>query len=54
MWAANFPLANSTWPDCQAFIARCFDGVAEGERERILWGNAADLYGLNVNAIESH
>lgn len=45
MWAANLPQPSSTWPDCQAFIARCFEGVADGDRQRMLAGNAAELYG---------
>ena len=47
MWATNFPMANSTWPDSQAFVARCFSGLAESERSQILWGNAAKLYKIN-------
>jgi predicted TIM-barrel fold metal-dependent hydrolase len=46
LWASNFPLANSTWPDCQKFIARSFEGVSDDDRRRILWDNAAELYGL--------
>jgi uncharacterized protein len=46
LWAANFPQATSTWPDCQSFIARSFEGMSETDRQRILWDNAAALYGI--------
>lgn len=46
LWSSNFPRPGSTWPDCQAFIARSFAGVDEVDRRRILWNNAADLYGI--------
>jgi predicted TIM-barrel fold metal-dependent hydrolase len=46
MWATNFPTANSTWPDSQAFVAKCMEGMSEEERNQILWENAARLYKL--------
>lgn len=46
MWATNFPLATSTWPNSRTVIARCFAGVPEDERRQMLWGNAAKLYKL--------
>jgi predicted TIM-barrel fold metal-dependent hydrolase len=46
LWSTNFPLTTSTWPNSRNTIARCFEGVADGEREQMLWGNAAKLYRL--------
>jgi predicted TIM-barrel fold metal-dependent hydrolase len=46
LWSTNFPLATSSWPDSQATIDRCFDGVSDADRESILWRNAAALYHL--------
>ncbi len=46
MWATNFPLATSTWPNTRAFVARCFEGVPDDERRQMLSGNAAKLYKL--------
>jgi predicted TIM-barrel fold metal-dependent hydrolase len=46
MWATNFPTANSTWPDSQAFVEKCMVGMSEDERKQILWENAAKLYKL--------
>jgi predicted TIM-barrel fold metal-dependent hydrolase len=51
MWATNFPMANSTWPDSQSFIKKCFEGMSEKETSQILWGNAAKLYKI---AIDTH
>ena len=46
MWATNFPLATSTWPNSRDFIARCFAGVPDDERRQMLSGNAVKLYKL--------
>jgi predicted TIM-barrel fold metal-dependent hydrolase len=46
MWATNFPMANSTWPDSQAFVEKCMAGMSEDQRKQILWENAAKLYKL--------
>jgi predicted TIM-barrel fold metal-dependent hydrolase len=47
LWATNFPLAGSTWPDSRGFIERCFDGVPDADRRKILWENAARLYRIS-------
>lgn len=44
MWSANFPMANSSWPNSRHLIERCFRMVSEDERRRVLWENAAKLY----------
>jgi predicted TIM-barrel fold metal-dependent hydrolase len=47
LWAMNFPFATSSWPRTSAAIDACFAGVSEGDRRRVLWANAAELYGVN-------
>jgi len=46
LWAANFPLATSTWPRTQETVERCFQGVPAQARAQVLWKNAASLYRL--------
>ena len=46
LWATNFPLATSPWPNSRDYIAHCFQGVPEDERLQITRGNAAKLYKL--------
>ena len=46
LWSTNFPQTTSTWPGSTDAIARSFEGVPATDRERILWSNAAALYGL--------
>jgi uncharacterized protein len=48
LWSANFPLATSTWPKSQQNIARCFEGVPDASREKILRANAAALYHVEL------
>lgn len=45
MWSTNLPTATSTWPRTQETITRCFQGVSPEAREKVLWKNAAALYG---------
>ena len=40
------PWGNSTWPNTRDYINRSFEGVPANEREMVLSGNAAKLYGL--------
>lgn len=47
MWATNFPMTNSTWPDSRDYIERCFRKLTINDRKKILWDNAAKLYGLD-------
>jgi len=46
LWCSNFPQATSSWPRSREIIDGWAKDVPAGERDRILWGNAADLYGL--------
>ena len=47
LWATNFPLANSTWPDVRHFVELGLAGVSDEERSKILWQNAAKLYQIS-------
>jgi uncharacterized protein len=46
LWAANFPLATSPWPRTSEAIDVCFAGISEADRHKVLWENAAQLYGV--------
>ncbi|MCZ6872310.1 MAG: amidohydrolase family protein [bacterium] len=46
MWSTNFPQTTSTWPSTRDYVTRSFQGVPEAERDKILWGNAVQLYKL--------
>jgi uncharacterized protein len=48
LWSSQFPLATSTWPNTQAALAKSFDGVAESDKQKILWANAAKLYQIGL------
>jgi predicted TIM-barrel fold metal-dependent hydrolase len=48
LWATNFPAANSTWPESQAFASRSLSGMSGEEQYKILRGNAAQLYGITA------
>jgi predicted TIM-barrel fold metal-dependent hydrolase len=50
LWSSQFPLATSTWPDTRDSIAKSFDGIAESDRQKILWQNAAKLYKVRLSS----
>jgi uncharacterized protein len=46
LWSTKFPLGTSPWPDTKKQIAESFEGIAEPDRRKVLWTNAAELYRL--------
>ena len=44
LWATNFPLTTSTWPNTHNFLALCFQHVPQLMRDHILRHNAVKLY----------
>ena len=49
LWSSQFPQATSTWPNTREALAKSFDGVAEIDKQKILWENAAKLYRIAVS-----
>jgi predicted TIM-barrel fold metal-dependent hydrolase len=47
MWASDFPHTDSTFPESHAWIEKNFAGVPEATRQRIVYQNAVELYGMN-------
>ena len=47
LWSTQFPLATSTWPNSSDTIKKNFAGVADSDRRKILWDNAAKLYKIS-------
>jgi predicted TIM-barrel fold metal-dependent hydrolase len=48
MWSSDYPHSDSTWPHSQKWIAEHFEVVPEGEKQQIIAGNAAKVYGLRL------
>lgn len=46
MWSTDYPHPQCSWPDSLAVIDRQFAGVPADERDLIVGGNAARVYGL--------
>ncbi len=46
MWSTDFPHPATTWPHSREVVERQFAGMPADERELILCGNAARVYGL--------
>jgi predicted TIM-barrel fold metal-dependent hydrolase len=51
LWANDFPHSDSTWPWSQELLARHSAELTDEQRQAILSGNAAGLYGVDVAAL---
>lgn len=46
MWGSDFPHSDSTWPDSKTVIDRNLSGVSKRIAQKLVYGNAAGLYGI--------
>jgi len=46
MWSTDFPHPATSWPNSHAIVDKQFEGIPADERELIVAGNAARVYGL--------
>jgi len=49
MWASDFPHTDSTWPNSLKVIKQDFEGVPADVTQKIICGNAAKLYHIDLN-----
>lgn len=52
MWANDFPHSDSTWPWSQGMLAEQTAQLTAEQARAILSGNVADLYGIDVTALQ--
>jgi predicted TIM-barrel fold metal-dependent hydrolase len=50
MWSSDYPHSETTWPNSRKLIADHMIGVPEQDRRRIVYDNAAELYGIRAHA----
>lgn len=48
MWSSDYPHTDSSWPHSRDVIEQDFQGVSHGDREKMTFHNAVNLYGLDV------
>jgi predicted TIM-barrel fold metal-dependent hydrolase len=46
MWSTDFPHPATSWPNSLAVVEKNFSGIPDEERDLIVAGNAARLYGI--------
>lgn len=51
MWGADYPHPEGTWPESQQYLERQLAGIPEATARRVVWGNAAELYGFSEPAV---
>lgn len=54
MWANDFPHSDSTWPWSQDLLREHQADLRPEQRERILCGNVAELYGIDPTRLAPH
>ena len=52
MWANDFPHSDSTWPRSQELLAEHQADLSEEQRQRILCGNVAELYRIELAKLQ--
>jgi len=50
MWSSDYPHQASSWPHSQEVVARDFKGASAEDQFKITRGNAARLYGFELQA----
>jgi len=48
MWGSDFPHPDGVWPDSQKFIQAELGDLPVGTRNKIVYDNAASLYGFPI------
>jgi predicted TIM-barrel fold metal-dependent hydrolase len=49
LWSSDFPHSATFWPHSREKIAEDFQDIDEADKQKILAGNAAQLYGFDTN-----
>jgi predicted TIM-barrel fold metal-dependent hydrolase len=50
MWGSDFPHPDGIWPDSREFIGEQFAGLSKTDRRKVVYENAAKLYGFPIRA----
>ena len=48
MWSADYPHTDSTWPHSREFIDEAFKDMPEEDIQKVVGGNVARIYSVNV------
>ncbi len=51
MWGNDYPHPEGTWPESQSVNADQFDGVSQEDLDAIVSGNAAKVFGFDLDQL---
>ncbi|MCH2173726.1 amidohydrolase [Myxococcota bacterium] len=46
MWASDYPHSETTWPNSKTLTEEWFESYSKEDKDKILWRNCAELFGL--------
>ena len=51
LWGNDYPHHDSIWPNSRPILDDILSDVPQDEKEKMVWGNVVDLYGLDTAAL---
>jgi predicted TIM-barrel fold metal-dependent hydrolase len=51
VWGNDYPHHDSIWPNSMSILDDVLSGVPEDEKEKLVWGNVIDLYGIDTSKL---
>ncbi len=54
LWGNDYPHDEGTWPESHRFIDTLRKTLSSDDAQKVLCGNAARLYGFDLDYLESH
>jgi predicted TIM-barrel fold metal-dependent hydrolase len=54
LWGNDYPHHDAIWPHSMETLERVFRDVPDDERERMVWSNTVELYGIDPESLPFH
>ena len=51
LWGNDYPHHDAIWPNSMSTLDRVFADVPNDEREKLVWSNTVDLYGIDTSKL---
>jgi predicted TIM-barrel fold metal-dependent hydrolase len=51
LWGNDYPHHDAIWPNSMSILDRIMDGVPDDERQKMVWDNVVELYGIDTTKL---